>query len=108
MKKLPEDFEYLKDMYQDPYFPKEQVDKVKDIIKGLVAYLENGKHTTDEVQTELDSIVSGINELQEDFEENGSEIETVARESIGTTIEEILKFFEVDIDIEEAIRERDW
>jgi hypothetical protein len=49
-----------------------------------------------------------INELQEEFEENDSEIETGARESIGETVDQIIKFFEIDIDIEEAIRERDW
>ena len=108
MKKLPDDFEYLKDMYQDSYFPDDLVDKVKDLIKELVDYLENGKHTTNEIQLELDRIVIGINELQEEFEENDSEIETVARESIGETIEKILKYFEIDIDIEEAIRERNW
>ena len=50
----------------------------------------------------------GINELEEDFEENDSEIETVARDCIGTTVEYILRYFDIDIDIEEAIRERDW
>ena len=108
MKKLPDDFEYLKDMYQDQYFPNFLVDKVKDLIKELVTFLENGQPSTDDIQQELDRIVTGINELQEEFEENDSEIETVARDSIGTTIEEVLKYFSIDIDIEEAIRERDW
>jgi peptidoglycan hydrolase CwlO-like protein len=73
-----------------------------------VDYIEKGNHTKQEIQTELDRIVIKINELREKFEENDSEIETVARESIGETIENILKHFEIDIDIEEAIRERDW
>jgi hypothetical protein len=47
-----------------------------------------------------------INELQEEFEENESEIETGARESIGETVERILEYFEIDIDSEEAMRER--
>ncbi len=49
-----------------------------------------------------------INDLQEEFDENDSEIETVARDSIGVTVEKILNYFGIDIDIEEAIRERDW
>lgn len=48
------------------------------------------------------------NELQEEFDENDSEIETVTRDSIGMTVENILKYFEIDIDAEEAIREREW
>ena len=52
-----------------------------------------------------------MKKLNSDFvylEENDSEIETVARDSIGVTVEKILNYFEIDIDIEEAIRERDW
>jgi hypothetical protein len=41
---------------------------------------------------ELDKAITAINELQTDFEENDSEIETVARESIGETIHQILKY----------------
>ncbi|MES1225025.1 MAG: DUF5713 family protein [Bacteroidota bacterium] len=106
--KLPEDFEYLKDMYEDEYFPKFLVDKLRDIIKECVTYIEQGNHGQQEIQKELDRIVLKTNDLQEEFEVNDSEIETVARESIGETIEKILKHFEIDIDIEEAIRERDW
>jgi hypothetical protein len=53
-------------------------------------------------------MTSKINDLQEEFEEHGSEIETGARESIADTVMRILDHFEGDIDIEEALRERDW
>jgi hypothetical protein len=49
-----------------------------------------------------------INDLQEEFDENDSEIETVARESIGDAVFHILGYFEIDIDCETAIGERDW
>ena len=49
-----------------------------------------------------------INDLQEEFDANDSEIETMARDSIGVTVEHILVWFDIDIDIEEALRERDW
>ena len=49
-----------------------------------------------------------INDLEEEFEQNDSELETVAREAIAETIEYILNWFEIDIDIEDALRERDW
>ena len=108
MKKFPEDFEYLKETYADEYFPKFLVDKLRQTIRGIVSYLERGPHLKNEVQKELDRMVLKINELQEEFETNESEIETDARESIADTIERILKYFDVDIEIEEAIRERDW
>lgn len=50
----------------------------------------------------------GINDLAQEFEENDSDLETNARESIGESVSHILNWFEIDIDIEEAIREREW
>jgi hypothetical protein len=107
-KKLPEDFEFLKEMYNDSYYPKFLVDKLKDLIKETVRFIEEGNHTNKEIQESLDKMILKTNDLQEEFDENDSEIETVARDSIGLTIENILNYFEIDIDIEEAIRERDW
>ena len=49
-----------------------------------------------------------MNDLQDEFDENDSEIETVARDCIGETVGYILEWFEIPIDVEEAIRERDW
>jgi len=46
--------------------------------------------------------------LQGEFDEAGSELETVARDSIAATVIAILDYFGVDIDIETALRERDW
>ena len=48
------------------------------------------------------------NDLQEEFDENDSEIETVARECIAAAVAYILEWFNIPIDTEEAIRERDW
>ena len=43
-----------------------------------------------------------------EFDENDSEIETVARECIAADVAYILEWFDIPIDTEEAIRERDW
>ncbi len=53
-------------------------------------------------------MTEAINGLQEEFEENDSEIETSARESIGETTEYILKWFDIGIDTEDAIARREW
>lgn len=49
-----------------------------------------------------------INDLQDEFDENDSEIETVARESIGETIRNIIECFELEVDDETLMMERDW
>ena len=108
MKKLPENFLFLQDMYADGYFPKDLVDKVRDAVQEAALFIGQGGHSLDAVQSELDCMTEKINDLQTEFEDRGSDIETTARDSIGTTVEAMLNFFEIDIDTEEAIRVRDW
>ena len=40
--------------------------------------------------------------------ENGSEIETIEREIIAADVDKILQWFDIDLDVEDAIGERDW
>lgn len=70
--------------------------------------LETGETDIGRIQEKLDEMTEAINELDEEFYENDSEIETVARDSIGMTVEYVLKWFGISIGIEEAIRQRDW
>jgi len=107
VKKFDENL-YLADMYDDDYFPNFLVDKVKSYIVDVVQYLESGERSIDAIQAKFDTMTDSINDLQEEFEENDSEIETGARESIGETVRHILKHFNIAIDVEEAIRNRDW
>ncbi|WFD09727.1 DUF5713 family protein [Tepidibacter hydrothermalis] len=98
----------LQDMYNDNYFPNNLVDKIKDEIEKVIKFIENGNSTLEELQNKLDEMTVAINDLEEEFEENGSELETVARESIADTVYLVLKKYKVDIDIETAIRKRNW
>ena len=99
---------YLVDMYNDKYFPKFLVDKIKSLIVEGVKLLESGEQDLDIIQEKFDKIIIGINNLQDEFYENDSEIETVARESIGQTLEDIIKHFNLNVDVETLMRERDW
>lgn len=108
MKKFDEGYKLLEDMYNDDYFPDILVDKVKALIQNVIDYLETGERDLDKIQKKFDEMTLAINDLEEEFEDNDSELETVARDSIGTTVEYILKLFDIDIDVEDAIREREW
>ena len=108
MKKFDKNYKLLKEMYEDDYYPVFLVDKVRDEIQKVIDLLETGETNTDVIQEKLDEVVCAINDLQEEFDENDSEIETVARDCIGVTVDYILKWFGIPIDMEEAIRERDW
>ena len=108
MKKFDENYQLLADMYQDGYFPNFLVDKVKELVQSVISYLETGEQDLEKIQKHFDEMTLAINDLQEEFEENDSEIETAARDSIGETVEYILKWFQIDLDVEDAIQERDW
>ena len=108
MKKFDANYYMLEDMYEDDYYPTFLVDKIKKQLQKVIDLLESGETDTEVIQETLDKVVLEINDLQEEFDENDSEIETVARDSIGVTVDYILKWFDISIDIEEAIREREW
>lgn len=108
VKKFDSNFKLLDDMYNDDYYPDFLVDKIADEIKKVIAFLENGTHTYEEIQEKFDIMTIAINDLEEEFEDNDSEIETVARESIGGAVDYILEWFGIAIDVEEAIGEREW
>ena len=102
------DYKLLNEMYQDDYYPAFLVDKVKDEIQKVIDLLESGETDIGVVQETLDEAVCSINNLQDEFYENDSEIETVARDCIGVTVAYILEWFDIPIDMEKAIREREW
>ncbi len=108
MKKFDADYRLLKDMYQDGYFPDFLVDRVKALVQDVIGFLETGERDLEKIQSKFDEMTLAINDLQEEFEDNDSEIETMARDSIGETVAYILEWFDVDIDVEDAIGERDW
>ena len=108
MKKFDENYVLLEEMYKDEYYPNFLVDKVKAEIQKVIDLLESGETDVEVIQEKFDEITCAINDLQDEFDENDSEIETVARDCIGVTVDYILHWFNIPIDTEEAIRERDW
>lgn len=108
MKAFDANYKLLDEMYQDEYYPNFLVDQVKAELQKIIDLLESGETDTGVIQEKLDRAVCAVNDLQDEFDENDSEIETVARDCIGTTVGYILEWFGIPIDVEEAIRERDW
>ena len=108
MKKFDGSYRLLDEMYNDGYYPDFLVDKVKAELEKVIVLLESGETDPDIIQEKLDEMTCAINDLQEEFYENDSEIETVARDCIGMDAGYILNWFGIPIEMEEAIRERDW
>ena len=108
MKQFDPNYQMLAEMYQDDYYPDFLVDKISALLRKVIALLENDETDLKVIQSALDEAVEGINDLQAEFDENDSEIETVARDTIGETVAYILEWFDIDIDVEDALGARDW
>lgn len=102
-------YRILEGMYNDTYFPQESVDKVKLVLLEFCFSIEKSKPKNLDQLYELSHIATGkINNLQEDFYRNGSELETGARETIAMDFDFISKSYGFKADIEELISNRDW
>ena len=100
----------LEGMYRDGYFPNHLVDKVRSAIIQACQEIESEKPATKEELYEITCrATEKINELQEEFYENDSEIETAARDDIALTFGYVAKTYGFpDADLEELVATRDW
>ena len=96
-------------MYEDDYFPDFLVDQGKDILIRLCISIEK-KRPKDlrELYRLTHAATEEFNDLAEAFYENESEIETAARDIIGTDFENIALNYGFNADVEELIAPRDW
>lgn len=102
-------YHFLSEMFEDSYFPKFLVEKGKTILVELCSEIENKEPKNLEELYELTHAATDqFNDLAEEFFENDSEIETAARDCIGTDFEFIANAYGFDADIEELIATRDW
>ncbi|GAB1079372.1 MULTISPECIES: DUF5713 family protein [Shewanella] len=100
----------LAPMYLDGYFPDFLVDKLKGVLLQLCSEIEALKPEDEGALLQLTHAATlAINELQDEFEANGSELETVARDCIADEFYIISRAYGFDsLDIEQAISPRDW
>ena len=102
-----EDYVLLQDLYDDDYYPDSLVEELERELTGLVYFLEAGEADSTLIQRKLDGMTSRINEIAEEFIENDSRIESMAAETLEADVSQILNEFGVDIELEEALRERE-
>ncbi|MBV6288368.1 DUF5713 family protein [Pseudomonas aegrilactucae] len=103
-------YPFLKEMIEDDYFPNAIVHKGQNILIELCRAIEQQKPADlDALYALSHAATEAFNVLGEEFEENGSEIETAARDAIGTDFMQIATAYGFEnADIEELIAPRDW
>ena len=88
----------------------ELVKKGEDILRELCLQIEEQNPVSlPELYELTHAATDKFNELQEEFDEQGSEIETAARDCIATDFEAIAKAYGFDdADTEDLVATRDW
>jgi len=103
-------YAFLRGMYRDRYFPDHLVDKGKAILLRLCERIEAERPTDLAALYGLtQAATEEFNDLESEFNEAGSEIETAAREDIAESFWAVAQAYGfVDADIEKLIATRDW
>ena len=103
-------YRFLAEMYEDAYFPDELVKKGEDILMELCQQIEQQNPASlEQLYALTHAATERFNDLQQEFGEQGSEIETAARDCIGTDFKAIARAYGFDgADVEELIAPRDW
>lgn len=103
-------YPFLREMYSDGYFPNFLVDKCKSILIELSAKIETQKPENLTALYELTHAATDrFNDMENEFHENDSEIETGARECIAEDFMFIsIAYGFENADIEELIATREW
>jgi hypothetical protein len=103
-------YDFLRGMYSDGYFPDFLVDKVKGILIDLCESIELEKpEDTGALLLLTHAATKRINELEDEFEDNDSELETEAREVMAENFEFVVRTYGFDsVDIEDVIATREW
>ena len=101
---------FLQCMDEDEYFPKNLVDKGKQILLRLSERIEREKPADETALYALTHAATNqFNDLAEEFFDADSEIETAAAECIALDFDFIAKAYGFEnADLEELIATRDW
>ena len=103
-------YSFLQGMYDDGYFPDHVVDKGKAILLRLCERIEAERPADLKALYVLThAATEEFNELESEFDEAGSELETAAREVIAENFWDVANAYGfADADVEELIATRDW
>lgn len=103
------DHPFLQEMYEDDFFPTHLVDKGRAILIRLCEEIEKEKPATNEAFLQLTHAATmEFNVLDQELQENASEIETEGREIIGADFQSIADAYGFKVDIEDVIAPREW
>lgn len=99
----------LSTMYADEYFPDHVVNACKSVLVDMCHQIESERpQNVGALYVITHRATERLNDLQEVFDENGSELETAARESLGMEFDFIAKAYGFEADVEALMAPREW
>lgn len=100
---------FLEVMDADDHYPQHLVEQCRDILLQLCFAIETEQpKEVRHLYPITHYFTIKINDLQEDFDRAGSELETVAREDLAAEFAFIANAYGFDADVEELIAPREW
>jgi hypothetical protein len=103
------DHVFLAPMLKDKYYPEALVQKGAAILRDLCLSIEREKPgDLASLYALTHAATRKFNSLEGEFLDQGSEIETVAREAIAQEFENIAVAYGIEADVEEMIAPRNW
>ncbi|MGW5732376.1 MULTISPECIES: DUF5713 family protein [Streptomyces] len=101
---------FLRELYGDAYYPGHVLDKGRAILVRLCERIEAERPDGLDALYALTAVATEeFNALEAEFDEAGSEIETVAREEIAGDFAFVASAYGfADADVEELVAEREW
>jgi hypothetical protein len=102
-------YRFLAEMQEDDYFPPALIEKGQQILVRLCEAIEvQVPDSLEKLYVLTHAATEEFNVLAEEFQESGSEIETVARDNIGVDFAYVAKAYGFEADGEELIATREW
>ncbi|KDO18618.1 hypothetical protein SPRG_16047 [Saprolegnia parasitica CBS 223.65] len=103
-------YDFLAELRGGAFYPASSIEKGRTLLRELCAAIEDAKPLTlDGLERLTHATTAGFNALEDELNEQGSMIDTVARECIANDIGVIAEAYGfLQFDIESLIANREW
>lgn len=98
----------LEELYEDSFYPDFLIDKIKYLLEDFINFVEQKPKNMADVGDKIYDLIQNANSLQYEFLDNDSEYDNIARECLIRNLENIIQWFHLPINLEEALAEREW
>ena len=100
--KFDDSYELLADLYGDSSFPKKSTDQLKNHLKQAIAALEQGQREPAKVQKIFDKVSIAAAAAFKDLKAASRQ---ELRDILASDVLYVIEWFELDLDVEDAMRE---